>query len=116
MPIRILIVTLSTALAGCAAVATVRDVARPAPVLFSFAAPGASSVALAGTFNRWEPAAHLLRGPDRDGVWTISVPLEPGRYEYLFLVDGATWARDPAAPAADDGMGGMNSVVVIPPP
>ena len=59
--------------------------------------PGARSVALVGSFNRWDSTVHLLqRGPD--GWWTIGMWLPPGEHEYLFLVDGVPW-NDPL----DDG-------------
>ncbi len=74
--------------------------------------PGARSVVLVGSFNRWDSAAEpLRRGPD--GWWTTAVLLAPGDYEYLFLVDGAPW-NDPL----DDGRtanawGGHYSVRVV---
>jgi 1,4-alpha-glucan branching enzyme len=63
--------------------------------IFRVHAPGARSVQLAGTFNDWEPLAHTMeeRG---EGEWILAVPLEPGRYEYKFIVDGV-WCCDPAA-------------------
>ncbi|MCE2803546.1 MAG: isoamylase early set domain-containing protein [Gemmatimonadetes bacterium] len=55
---------------------------------FVFEAPAAQSVALVGDFNGWVPtAAPLVRL--RSGVWTVTVPLMPGRHVYAFLVDGA---------------------------
>jgi 1,4-alpha-glucan branching enzyme len=46
------------------------------------------------------------------GVWTVELPLAPGRrYEYMFVVDGR-WVTDPTAPASvDDGFGGQNAVL-----
>ncbi|HEV2359250.1 MAG TPA: glycoside hydrolase family 13 [bacterium] len=84
-------------------------------VIFRFdgrRAPDARSIALVGTFNRWDSAAHPLRR-DPDGWWTIAVWLSPGEYEYLFLVDGVPW-NDPL----DDGRrasewGGHNSLRVV---
>lgn len=81
--------------------------------IFSLAAPRASSVALAGSFNQWDPSRHPLSGPDRNGTWTVTVPLAPGRYEYLFVINGSQWVADPAALTTDDGMGGRNSLIVI---
>jgi hypothetical protein len=50
-----------------------------------------------------------------DGVWELRVPLGPGRYEYLFLVDGRFWELDPANPErAPDGSGGFVSLFVVP--
>lgn len=76
-------------------------------------APEARQVAVAGDFNGWRPEATPLRRGE-GGVWTVEVPLAPGRrYEYLFVVDGE-WVGDPAAPAtADDGFGGANAVLSL---
>ena len=59
--------------------------------------PRARSVVLVGSFNRWDSTAQPLER-EPDGWWTTAVPLAPGEYEYLFLVDGMPW-NDPL----DDG-------------
>jgi 1,4-alpha-glucan branching enzyme len=79
----------------------------------SIAAPDARTVSVAGSFNHWDPNSHLLAGPDRSGRWTATLPLPPGRYEYLFLIDGKTWVPDPEAPSVDNGLGGRNSIVTV---
>lgn len=83
------------------------------PVAFSLLAPDAASVSVVGSFNQWDRKKHLLSGPDQEGRWKISLPLLPGRYEYLFLINGVTWVLDLSAPFVDDGMGGRNSVAVV---
>lgn len=65
------------------------------PNLFVIAAPGARSVAVVGDFSAWQPLP--LSDPDGDGIWTASIPLPPGRYEYAFLVDGKWVGQDPLA-------------------
>jgi len=100
--------------AGCSAPLHAPQAAEPAAVQLSFRAPAAVTVAVAGTFNRWDPGSHRLAGPGPDGLWTITLPLPPGRYEYLFLVNGTDWVLDPGASATDDGIGGRNSVLVVP--
>jgi 1,4-alpha-glucan branching enzyme len=62
-------------------------------VVFSLLAPQAQSVFLAGSFNSWNRESHILR-KQRNGLWKITLPLEPGRHEYRFLVDGQ-WVDDP---------------------
>ena len=52
---------------------------------FSFLAPQAQSAFLAGSFNQWNPSSHPLK-ENEDGVWKITLPLAPGRYEYLFVI------------------------------
>ena len=84
-------------------------------VQFALVAPGAHTVTVVGDFNDWDPAATPLRpvaGPR--GVWSVQVPLHPGRHEYAFVVDGRRWMPDPAAPrSGDDDFGTPNSVVTV---
>jgi 1,4-alpha-glucan branching enzyme len=99
-------------LVGCAAL-TSGDPQRPFAVVFRLKAPAATRVSVVGAFNGWDPQAHPLRGPDRDGVWTLSLLLPPGRYRYLFVADGVHWVTDPDATVSEaDGFGGRNSVLL----
>jgi 1,4-alpha-glucan branching enzyme len=82
-------------------------------VYFSFYSPAAKSVVIAGSFNQWDVRKDSLAGPDKNGIWSIILPLPVGRYEYLYLEDGKEWKLDPGALPVDDGFGGKNSVVVI---
>jgi 1,4-alpha-glucan branching enzyme len=61
--------------------------------LFSFKAPGASSVLLVEDFTHWQKAPIGLRKTP-DGIWRTTVSLPPGEYHYRFLVDGE-WRDDP---------------------
>jgi len=54
---------------------------------FSCEAPDAQNVYLAGTFNDWDPTLIPLK-KQKTGIWTTSLDLAPGRYEYKFIVDG----------------------------
>jgi hypothetical protein len=90
---------------------------RPAPgsrgTEFVLVAPAASHVALVGDFNDWNASATPLTEV-KSGLWRVTVPLPPGRYEYTFVVDGTKWVPDPAAPKSiDDDFGKKNSVVTI---
>jgi len=79
---------------------------------FVLVAPQASSVALVGDFNDWDPARSPMR--TAQGVWATTVPLAPGRYRYAFLVNGVEWRADPGAPAArDDEFGTPSSVITV---
>jgi AMP-activated protein kinase-like protein len=82
-------------------------------VRFELYAPRASRVALAGTFNRWDPAATPLVRVGKDGMWTVTLALPSGQHQYGFIVDGQSWVPDPAAPTVDDGFGRRNSVVSV---
>lgn len=61
---------------------------------FSLSAPSAQSVFLSGVFNQWDLSSHPLKR-DKNGMWKISLNLNPGQYEYRFLVDGG-WQNDPS--------------------
>ena len=64
-------------------------------ILFVVPALDAESVAVVGDFNAWE--ATPLTDENQDGIWTASIPLQPGRYEYAFVIDGRWWGQDPLA-------------------
>lgn len=53
----------------------------------------AMAVFLAGSFNAWSPTAAPMEKA-RDGQWSASLPLAPGRHEYKFVVDGE-WCCEP---------------------
>jgi anti-sigma factor RsiW len=75
--------------------------------------PTAQSVSVAGDFNGWNPAETKLERAD-GGVWTVTIPLKPGRYEYMFVVNGKQWIADPlATEAATDGFGAQNAVLDV---
>lgn len=75
--------------------------------------PGARSVSVAGDFNGWNPAQTKLERAD-GGIWTVTIPLKPGRYEYMFVVNGKQWIADPlAAEDAGDGFGAHNAVLDV---
>lgn len=79
---------------------------------FRFEAPAANSVAVAGTFNRWQPEETLMKRR-RNGVWTVHLDLPAGCHEYRFVVDGQ-WVADFDAPeSVPNPFGGVNSVVVL---
>ena len=61
--------------------------------MFSYRAPGAMTVQLVGDFTQWQKQPIALR-KESDGIWRISVELEPGAHHYRFIVDGQ-WRDDP---------------------
>ena len=114
--------TLVPALAAAAALVLFLSGPAPTPaaatatVRFVLFAPEAQQVALAGTFNQWDPAATPLVRTEARGVWTATLTLPGGgQHQYAFVVDGARWVLDPAAPAVDDGFGAgrRNSVLAL---
>jgi chromosome partitioning protein len=84
----------------------------PGGVLFQLEAPGAGRVAVTGDFNSWERPLEL-NDDDGDGVWIAVARLDPGTYQYKFIVD-EHWGPDPSNPVGvDDSYGGRNSIVVV---
>jgi hypothetical protein len=81
-------------------------------VKFVFVAPKAGKVALVGDFNDWDATRSPMVRVDRDGLWSVTLPLSIGRHVYNYVVDG-TWLADPNAPMTGDGFGHMSSVKVV---
>jgi len=83
-------------------------------VQFVIVAPTASEVSLVGDFNDWNPSATPMELVADNRVWSVTIPLDAGRYRYAFLVNGDTWLSDPSAPPVrDDEFGRPGSVVTI---
>ena len=84
----------------------------PARIRFEYLNAAAREVFVAGTFNQWDPLATVLK-PGAEGKWDVELALEPGRYEYRFVVDGQ-WTEDPKSPEyAANPFGGLNSVLQV---
>ena len=80
-------------------------------VRFEIHADTKSKVAVAGTFNGWNPEKHVLK--QKDGVFVLSILLEPGQYQYKFVVNDV-WCVDPECPDwAPNEYGSLNSVISI---
>lgn len=82
--------------------------------LFTYKPAGKLKVVnLFGQFNSWNRQSLPMKDNNGDGVYEISIPLDPGRYEYKFYVDGKELI-DPANPVkVPNGMGDFNSVRII---
>ena len=71
-------------------------------------------VYLAAQFNDWNPTGTLMEDEEGDGVYRVTVYLEPGEYEYKFVLDGQDWITpDEADDYAPDGFGGQNAVIRV---
>ena len=79
---------------------------------FTLSAPQAQSVFLSGDFNQWDTSSHRLTKGE-NGLWEISLNLEPGRYQYRFWVDGE-WQNDPGSPeCVPNPFGTMNCLKLV---
>lgn len=82
-------------------------------VAFNFKAPEtAQEVKLCGNFTNWEQGG-IVMTHGRGAEWRAQISLEPGEYEYKFMVDGK-WYNDPAADCqAPNVWGSENSVKIV---
>ena len=79
---------------------------------FRYHNPTAANVMLAGDFTDWAAHAVTMRRTN-NGDWKTTVPLDPGRHEYRFIVDGQ-WADDPdCQERVMNPFGGDNSVCIV---
>lgn len=73
-------------------------------------AQNAQKVAVAGEFNNWDKEANPMV-QTLDG-FEVELDLEKGKkYQFRYVLDGATWINDPYRPTVDNGMGEQNSVL-----
>ena len=80
-------------------------------VRFSIEATEGASVYIAGSFNAWNPRKNKL--VYKDGAYAATVMLPRARHEYKFIVDNV-WCIDPNCTEwAPNGLGSLNSVVVV---
>ena len=80
---------------------------------FTYYGPDAKSVKIGGSFNDWNPGDEFLMERDEYGTWTKRIILEPGTYQYKFVVDGE-WVEDRNnTNYINNAYGGNNSVLEI---
>jgi 1,4-alpha-glucan branching enzyme len=86
------------------------------PVNLKFENPDAGTVHIAGNFNSWNTSSHPLKqgtGSKKKGAWLRTIYLEPGEYEYRYIVDGA-WCDDPNSSGKRiNEFGGYNCVLRV---
>lgn len=71
----------------------------------------AKDVYLSGTFNEWSTLK--TRMIKNDSGWVAILPLQPGKHQYKFIIDGR-WMEDQQNDMREpDGQGGVNSVYFV---
>jgi len=80
-------------------------------VKFSVKISGAKKVKIAADFNKWDPDALALVKKDRS-TWETIVPLPPGKYRYLYNIDGQA-ILDPMNPDTDTDSGRKLSLLTV---
>ena len=96
--------------------ATKKPVAKKAAVknvTFTVHADKGKAVYVAGEFNKWNPTAKKMAYKAKAGIYTATVKLAAGTYQYKFVIDG-TWCADPEnANAVANDQGTFNSVIEV---
>lgn len=97
----------------CKATTAEATVSRKRVILTVKAEPG-STVYVAGSFNDWKADEKKLVDKRGDGVFTTTLTLQPGIYEYKFVINGIwTLDPDPDRDWTQNGLGTLNSVLRV---
>jgi hypothetical protein len=59
----------------------------PGTLTFHYQAPSGERITVAGSFNGWDPFMYELR-EIREGFYSLTLPLPPGTYHYVFFHRG----------------------------
>lgn len=88
--------------------------AAPVPLQFVLRNGTARRVSVVGDFNDWNPgSARMVRSP-RGDLWSITIPVRPGRHTYGFMVDDTMFTLDPRAlKTRDPDLGVEGSVIIV---
>ena len=81
---------------------------------FTYYQKGLESISLVGQFNDWDADSTTMTEVS-PGVWTVSLRLRPGVYEYQFILNGTERVTDPTMPQTPSDFGSPNSVVTVSP-
>ncbi len=79
---------------------------------FTFEAPGARAVTIAGDFTDWVEVPMERT----DGTWVVTLPVEPGVHRYAFRVDGAWTVPEGLPGGSRDEWGQPVATLVVPEP
>lgn len=81
---------------------------------FTYYQKGLQSISLVGEFNDWSADSTSMMEVS-PGVWTVSLRLRPGVYEYQYILNGKQRVTDPTMPQTSSDFGSPNSVVTVSP-
>ena len=82
-------------------------------VAFTVRAEAGKAVYLASCFNQWNPTGKKMTDKKKDGVYSTTIKLAPGTYEYKFVIDGV-WCADPEnVDVVKNDCGTLNSVITV---
>jgi hypothetical protein len=82
-------------------------------ILFVLNASNARNVYLTGEFTNWSREGIRMEKDEKTGLWKSVLHLEPGEYEYRFIVDGV-WIKDPSnTDSVLNEFGQENSLLIV---
>lgn len=100
-----------TVVKKCTAKKSTAKKATAKNVTFTVHADKGKAVYVAGEFNKWNPTAKKMAY--KAGVYTATVKLAAGTYQYKFVIDG-TWCADPEnVNSVANDQGTFNSVIEV---
>ena len=83
-------------------------------VTFKYTGAAGSSVYLAGSMNGWSTTANKMTESPA-GVYTCTIELAPGEYQYKYVVNSNNWCKDSANEFEIIEAGGnSNSLAIVP--
>lgn len=71
------------------------------------------TVNLAGTFNNWDRQATPMTLQSDGKTYSVTLKLDPGKYQYKFVLNGEIWITDPKGKSVSDGNGNTNTVLFL---
>ena len=89
---------------------------RPIPQQFVFRSATARRVSVVGDFNEWNAVRAPMTREAAGDLWSVTIPIAPGRHMYGFMVNDSTFALDQdarVARARDPDLGVEGSVVIV---
>ncbi|UCD38625.1 MAG: DUF3459 domain-containing protein, partial [Fidelibacterota bacterium] len=66
-------------------------------VTFALLAPGKAFVSLLGSWTDWDPDSLVMNYDAAQSIWWITLPIQPGTYQYMYLLNGQKKLGDPYA-------------------
>ena len=82
-------------------------------VTFTVHAEKGKAVYVTGEFNEWNATAKKMAYKAKEGVYSATMKLAPGDYQYKFVIDG-TWCADPEnRDFVQNDHGTLNSVITV---
>ncbi|MCD4780848.1 MAG: glycogen-binding domain-containing protein [Candidatus Omnitrophica bacterium] len=82
-------------------------------ILFELNDKNVNTVSLTGNFTDWDTKGIPLKKNWR-GIWRIQIKLNPGKYEYKFIINKNDWITDPTNPeTVINSFGTRNSIRIV---